>query len=173
MWLKRFFMVYLLALLFVAMPGSLLAEQTDPTYGSLLADLTEIWKKQNNLSVISELDLITIQKNFPEILERLEKLETDLQNFKMNMESFNLNLGLTYSASDLHEKNLSQSLAGLTQLNTMFQELSLSIETLRTSFTSIENSAKRAETKSNIGLVISIAAGIIGASLALYTISSK
>jgi len=97
------------------------------------------------------------------VLQRLSDFEIKLENFEMSLED-------TYQKSEALSLNLNQSLMELMTLKDQFQKVSESVETLRISFTNIEDSVKRAERKSNIGLVLGIVAGCLGIGLLSYQV---
>lgn len=151
---NRLYMGFWLVFFSLVSVGISWGETTSEKYETLLTELTEIWKEVNSLSISSEMTLIDIQERFPQLLDRVNSFETKLENFEKNLED-------TYRNSEALSLNLSQSLMELMALKSQYGELSRSIETLRISFTNIEDSVKRAERRSNAGLVIGIVAGCI------------
>jgi len=155
-WLKVFLVVFLLLLLSVVSPFLVMAESVPPTYPELLSELTEIWKELNQISVTSEVTLISMQEKWPSLVQKVEdfgnKLKTfeiDQANMSENMKGFNQSFNI--------------SVMELTTLKNQYAGVLSSVETLRTSFMNIEEEVKSMQKKSNIGLGVSIMAAIIGA----------
>ncbi len=154
--LKHFFMVCWLVLFLLVLVGSPMAEPIPPTYPELSVELTEIWKELNSLSVTSEVTLIAMQERWPSLIKKVEDFgnklivfEKDQENMSENMKVFNQ----SFNSSVMELQVLKNQYAGVLSL----------VETLRTSFTGIEEELKQMKRRTNLGLGISIISAIIGA----------
>ena len=162
-WLRRQSILFFLVLSLLGPVGFLSADQSSPTYASLLKELTSIWSELNSLSVNSSMTLADIQKEFPIILERLSNFEADLVTFEADLQS-------SLEKSEQLETGLMGSLMELQTLKDLFSKLSDSVESSRISFTNIEDSVNRAVRRSNTGLFLAILAASMGVSLLGYEI---
>ena len=163
MCLKRFFTASLLVLFVFLSAGFTLAESTPPTYPELLIELTEIWKNLNTLSVSSEVRLIDMQERWPSLIKRVEDFGNKLTVFEKDQASMSENM-------KLFNQSFNSSVMELQVLKNQYAGVLLLVETLQTSFMNIEEEVKRMERRTNVGLVISIVAALLGAVTIGYTI---
>lgn len=160
--IKRFSILFLLLVLFVAPFGSLLGETIPPTSKQLSAELTEISKSFNEILSNSSLTLMDIVEEFPQLLKRLADFEVKLVNFETKLEN-------TFRNSEALEQDLVASMVELSLLRTQFEKVLSSVEIFQTSLIGIEDEVKRMKRRTNTGLVLSIVSALIAAAAALYS----
>ena len=163
-------MVFWLVVLLVGFSGIASGETTPPTYSELLIELTEIWKESNSLSVNSAISLMDMQEAWPDLVQKVAKWGLKFEAFE---KTFNQRLKASDQNMEIFNQDFSTSLMELTELRDLHDEVLLTIEDLRTSFTNIEDEVKKMKFRNNIGLGLSITAVLIAIGTAVYEYFNK
>ena len=146
--LNRLLTAFWVGVFLLAYSGTVQAETTLDKLDKISIKLTEISKQYNELSVNSEITLMDLQERFPKLVIAVNELKEEA-----NLLSSELEL-LTEKSDTL--------LGKWTSLKSGIDNLSSSVETLEMSLSILDDSVKRAEKRSNTGLIISIGAAILG-----------
>jgi len=149
MCLRRSFTGFLLVLYLLGLVGLASAETTSDKLDEISIKLTEISKQYNELSVNSEITLMDLQERFPKLVIAVGELKEEA-----NLLSSELEL-LTEKSDTL--------LGKWTNLKSGIDNLSSSVATLGMSLSMLDDSVKRAEKRSNTGLIVSVLAALLGA----------
>jgi len=152
-WVKRFLLLFLFVVLFTGLPGMLLGELPPPTYQDLYDEGARIWKELNELAVSSEVTLIDMQEKWPDLIKQVSDLGSKLETFE---DDFNQRFEKLDQDMLKYNQDFSISLTELTALKSQYDALLFSVETLRTTYTGIENDLNTMEKKTNLGLGLSI-----------------
>lgn len=147
---------FLLVLFLVVSAGTLSAETTSEKYARITTELTEISKTFNETLINSQLTLMDLQEILPALQTRVRELESEVQAL--------------VSDSQLLTEQSSQLLQKWINLKTGIDKVSDSVKTLDLSLQSLDDSIEKAQFKSNLGLGLSIVAGILGAVALGYSI---
>jgi hypothetical protein len=169
-WLKVFFMALLLVSFSLVLPGLVSGESTPLTFQEIYNEEIRIWKELNRLAVNSEATLIDIQRDWPDLVRQVSELGIELAALESSLGSELLTLD---NELKVFNQDFSTKLVELTLLKSQFGELLSSVETLRTTYTSIEEDLRSMKFKTNLGLAISITAFVILAGYFIYDLSKK
>ena len=153
---KRLFMVFFLVFFFLVFVGSLSAGSNISQYEKLQKSYESLSENLNRLVILSQTDLMELQKELPELIKQAEKLNNDLGNLLIKAQS------LTQESGKL--------ISELTELKLETEKLLESLTNSEKITNDLEKQMKQAEIKINIGLGISGVALIAIIAKILYDI---